>query len=106
MKARLAALLSVLVVLTALPARAETDLRKMVVEHRLANGMKFLLVRRGTAPVFTAYVRVKAGGADEQRGKTGLAHLFEHLAFKGTAALGSKDWPKEKAVLLGDRQDG
>ncbi len=106
MKARLAALaalpLALALALAAPPsaARAETDLRKMVVEHRLANGMKFLLVRRAAAPVFTAYVRVKAGGADEQRGKTGLAHLFEHLAFKGTEVLGSKDWPREKALLL------
>ncbi|HEY3452835.1 MAG TPA: pitrilysin family protein [Myxococcales bacterium] len=101
MKAHLAALLAaVLALFTWRPALAETDLRKMVVEHNLANGMKFLLVRRGTAPVFTAYVRVKAGGADEQRGKTGLAHLFEHLAFKGTSVVGSRDWPKEQALLL------
>lgn len=86
--------------LLALEARADVDLRRIVVEHRLQNGMKFLLVRRPGAPVFAAYVRVKAGGADEQPGKTGLAHLFEHLAFKGTPIVGARDWEKERPVLL------
>lgn len=102
MKAHPAALFVVVLLasLSPAPAKGDTDLRKMVLEHRLANGMKFLLVRRGAAPVFTAYVRVKAGGADEERGKTGLAHLFEHLAFKGTSVVGSKDWPRERELLL------
>lgn len=89
----------VLAVALAAPARAEPDLRQMVVEHRLANGMKFLLVRRPGAPVFTAYLRVKAGGADERPGKTGLAHLLEHLAFKGTPVVGTRDWAQEEPVL-------
>ena len=90
------------------PARVhgELDLRTMVVEHRLANGMKFLLVRRGSAPVFTAYLRVKAGGADEARGKTGLAHLLEHLAFKGTPVIGTRDWDQEQPLLLEIAQAG
>src|SRR3954451_14725692 len=95
----LAPLLGALILLTqGLPAAAGVDLRQLVVEHKLANGMKFLLVQRNTAPVFTGYIRVKAGGADEVPGKTGLAHLFEHLAFKGTPVLGSKDWEKERPM--------
>ncbi len=95
---RIAAALLSAALLFPLPASADTDLRNIVAEHRLANGMKFTLVRRPAAPVFTAYVRVKAGGADEVPGKTGLAHLFEHLAFKGTPVIGSRDWEKERPL--------
>jgi predicted Zn-dependent peptidase len=97
MRGTLAALAGALL---ALPARADVDLRRIVVEHRLANGMKFLLVRREGVPVFAAYLRVKAGGADEQPGKTGLAHLFEHLAFKGTPVIGARNWDEERPILL------
>lgn len=101
-----AALLGAVLLLPQLVA-ADVDLRQVVVEHRLDNGMKFMLVRRPSAPVFTAYVRVKAGGADEVPGKTGLAHLFEHLAFKGTPVIGSRDWERERPIhqqiaLLGE----
>ena len=75
------------------------QLRKRVVEVRLKNGMLFLLVRRPFSPTFTAYIRVKAGGVDDRVGYTGLAHIFEHMAFKGTTVVGTRNWKKEKAVL-------
>lgn len=68
-------------------------------EITLANGMVWLVVERPEAPVFTGFVRVRVGGADETPGATGLAHLFEHMAFKGTPALGAKDWAAEQPVL-------
>ena len=80
-------------------SRAETDLASMVRELRLANGMKWIIVERPQAPIFTGYIRVRAGGADEEPGYTGLAHLFEHMAFKGTPVLGTKDFGKEKELL-------
>ncbi|MFO0596082.1 MAG: pitrilysin family protein [Myxococcaceae bacterium] len=69
--------------------------------HRveLANGMVWLIVERHDAPVFTGFVRVRVGGADEVAGATGLAHLFEHMAFKGTPRLGAKDWAREQALI-------
>ncbi|TNE47982.1 MAG: insulinase family protein [Deltaproteobacteria bacterium] len=81
------------------PKDAGAQLRQRVVEVKLKNGMTFLLVRRQGAPTFTAYLRVKAGGVDENIGYTGLAHIFEHMAFKGTTVVGSRNWPKEKALL-------
>ncbi len=65
----------------------------------LPNGMKFLLLRRDGAPVFTAYMRVKVGGVDEPEGMTGIAHLLEHMAFKGTSEIGTKDPKAEKELL-------
>ncbi len=95
-------------VLGALPAFAEVDLRAVVKEHRLSNGMLWLIVERPEAPVFTGTIRVRVGGADELPGQTGLAHLFEHMAFKGTPVLGTSDFAAEKKMLaeiasVGDR---
>ncbi|MGV3620902.1 MAG: M16 family metallopeptidase [Archangium sp.] len=87
---------------------AEKSLADSVHEIALPNGMTWLVVERPDAPVFTGYVRVRVGGADEVSGQTGLAHLFEHMAFKGTPRLGAKDWAAEQVLLekiekLGDR---
>jgi predicted Zn-dependent peptidase len=74
-------------------------LEERVVEYTLDNGMQFLLVRRPTAPVFTGYIRFLVGGVDEHEGITGLAHLFEHMAFKGTPVIGTRDFDAEQAVI-------
>lgn len=75
------------------------DLKKQVVEYRLPNGMQWLFVQRRQAPVFSGFIVVRVGGVDETKGKTGLAHMFEHMAFKGSKTLGTKDFAKEKVIL-------
>lgn len=75
------------------------DLRDRVKKIVLENGMTFLLLKRGNAPVFSARIKVKVGTIDEERGQSGLAHFFEHMAFKGTQKIGSKDFLKEKEIL-------
>jgi predicted Zn-dependent peptidase len=75
------------------------NLEKQVKEFTLANGLKFIVVERHNAPVFSFQTLVNAGGADEQVGQTGIAHMMEHMAFKGTAVVGTKDWAKEKPLL-------
>jgi predicted Zn-dependent peptidase len=80
------------------PVLAE-NLEDKVILHMLPNGMKFLLVKRIGAPVFAAYLRVKVGGADEKEGKSGIAHMLEHMAFKGTQKIGTKNYIEEKKVL-------
>lgn len=89
-------------------ALAQAELAAQVKEHTLKNGMKWLIVERPQAPVFTGYIRIRAGGLDEQPGQTGLAHLFEHMAFKGTPVLGTESFEKERPLLeeiaqVGDR---
>jgi predicted Zn-dependent peptidase len=76
------------------------SLEDRVKEIRLANGMVWLVVERPEAPIFTGFVRVRVGGADESPGATGLAHLFEHMAFKGTPKLGAKDWAAEQPLIV------
>jgi len=70
-----------------------------IVRFRLANGMRWFIVRRTQAPVFSGIVMVRAGGVDERTGKTGVAHMFEHMAFKGSSRLGTKDWKRERKIL-------
>ncbi|HXH27770.1 MAG TPA: pitrilysin family protein, partial [Candidatus Polarisedimenticolia bacterium] len=80
------------------PLRAQ-ELQGRVTRVTLDNGMRFLLMRRGTAPVFSAILRFKVGGVDDRSGATGLAHMFEHMAFKGTSVIGTRDPKKEEGVL-------
>jgi predicted Zn-dependent peptidase len=80
------------------PARAQA-LEGKVTRISLDNGMRFLVVRRGTAPVFAADLRFRVGSVDDPGGRSGLAHLFEHLAFKGTSTLGTRDAHKEAELL-------
>src|SRR4030095_16912052 len=81
------------------PLHASPSLEDSVVTHQLSNGMKFLLVKRSGAPVFTSYLRVKVGGADEKDGYTGIAHMLEHMAFKGTSTIGTSNFSEEKKIL-------
>ena len=82
------------------PARTGLEnLEKQVKEFTLPNGLKFIVVERHNAPVFSFQTLVNAGGVDEQVGQTGIAHMMEHMAFKGTAVVGTKDWAKEKPLL-------
>lgn len=78
---------------------AEFPLIEDVVEHRLENGWSFLLVPRPGAPVISFETHVLVGSVDELPGQTGLAHVFEHLAFKGSDRVGTRDWPAERNAL-------
>jgi predicted Zn-dependent peptidase len=66
---------------------------------RLSNGLRVLFYRRDVAPVFSGVVAARVGGSDESMGETGISHMFEHMAFKGTTRVGTKDYPSEKKLL-------
>lgn len=72
---------------------------KKVTEFTLANGMHFIIVERHEAPVVAFHTYVNVGAVEDPAGETGLAHMFEHMAFKGTEQIGTKDWPKEKQAM-------
>jgi predicted Zn-dependent peptidase len=70
-----------------------------VVEKRLGNGMGLLLVRReGEATVAGGWV-AHVGSSNERPGITGISHLFEHMMFKGTPTIGTKDYKKDVAII-------
>jgi predicted Zn-dependent peptidase len=79
------------------------DLADGVTRMTLSNGLRVVMYRRNNAPVFAGQTWVKVGGVDEVPGKTGAAHLLEHMAFKGTDKIGTRDYAKEKGLL--DRLD-
>ena len=75
------------------------EFEKKVTEFTLPNGMHFIICERHEAPVFSFHTYVNAGSVDDPSGKTGLAHMFEHMAFKGTVSIGSLNWAAEKKAL-------
>ena len=70
-----------------------------VTEHTLDNGLKVIVVKRDVAPVATFMTYVNVGGVDEPKGRTGIAHIFEHMAFKGSSRIGTNNWEAEKVIL-------
>src|SRR3990172_152720 len=94
-------LLVLFLVSVALPAAAQTlaDFEKSVTEFTLANGMKFVVVERRAVPVASFFLHADVGAVDEQVGQSGLAHMFEHMAFKGTSKIGTKDFKKERLAM-------
>ncbi|MCB0336236.1 MAG: insulinase family protein, partial [Bdellovibrionales bacterium] len=75
------------------------DLANKVELHTLSNGLRVLFYRRGVAPVFAGVVTTRVGGVDETLGETGIAHMLEHMLFKGTKDLGTSDYSKERVLL-------
>jgi predicted Zn-dependent peptidase len=92
----LAFLLSLLLLV---PIASGAGLEEKVREHVMKNGMKLLIVERHTSPTVSAWIRFRVGSVDERSDERGLAHLLEHMLFKGTKTLGTKDYAAEKPLL-------
>ncbi len=70
-----------------------------VVEKTLSNGMKVLMVERQGEPTVSGGWVAKVGSSNERPGITGIAHLFEHMMFKGTPTIGTKDYKKDQEII-------
>jgi predicted Zn-dependent peptidase len=68
-------------------------------EHVLANGMKLVVVPRHLSPTIAAGWVAKVGSVNERPGITGISHLFEHMMFKGTKVIGTRDADKDLALI-------
>ena len=94
--------LSVLLVLFFVPSLFSFDFSKLenaVTEHRLENGLTVLILERHDAPVVSFVTWANIGASDDPKEYTGMAHMFEHMAFKGTTTLGTKDINKELELI-------
>lgn len=94
--------LCVLALLFAGPAAAALDqaaMEKKITVKTLDNGLTVIVLERDVAPVVSFYTYVDVGSAQEVPGITGLAHMFEHMAFKGTTKIGTSDYEKERRAL-------
>ncbi|MEZ4387375.1 MAG: pitrilysin family protein [Candidatus Krumholzibacteriia bacterium] len=89
-----------LALVCAVAATAQTvDLESQVQEFTLDNGMRFLVLEDHSVPVFSFRTVVRVGSANEVRGITGLSHVLEHMAFKGTSVIGTKNIKKEREAM-------
>ncbi len=79
-------------------AQSET-LADRVIEHRLDNGLTLLMVERHQAPIVSINLTFRVGSVNEHVGITGVAHLYEHMAFKGSKTLGTSDYETERVLL-------
>jgi predicted Zn-dependent peptidase len=70
-----------------------------ITEFTLDNGMKFIVLERHQAPVISFITYADVGAANEEDGKTGIAHYLEHLAFKGTTRIGTTNYAAEKPLM-------
>ncbi|HEX4020932.1 MAG TPA: pitrilysin family protein [Acidobacteriaceae bacterium] len=82
-----------------LHAQDLTSFEKRVTVKVLPNGLTLILCERPGAPVFSYFTIVDAGSVQDPGGESGLAHMFEHLAFKGTKDIGTTNYPAEKVAL-------
>ncbi len=90
------------------PPRVARDdfpaLSSRVVARTLANGLRVIVLPRGEAPVASFHTYVDVGSVDERPGITGIAHMFEHMAFKGSRRIGTRDWKAEAAALAKEEE--
>ena len=102
-KGTLAAALTMmmLAMLSIAPARGQDvkSFEQKITTKVLPNGLTIIICYRPDAPVFAYNTFIDAGAVNDPSGESGLAHMFEHLAFKGTSQIGTTDYAQEKAAL-------
>src|SRR5512147_2675047 len=75
-----------------------------VVEKTLSNGMKLLLVDRHDDPAVAGGWVARVGSSNERPGITGIAHLFEHMMFKGTPTIGTTNYQRDLEIIAEQEQ--
>jgi len=96
----LTAPLAVVFLLCALSSAQDlASFEKRITVKTLPNGLTLIVCERPEAPVFSFFTMVDAGSSQDPLGATGLAHMFEHMAFKGTDTIGTTNYPAEQAAL-------
>ena len=80
-------------------AQTFEKIKESVKEFTLKNGMKFIVLERHDAPVVSFHVYADVGSVNETAGITGISHLLEHMAFRGTKVVGTKDYEAETKIF-------
>src|SRR5258708_19658787 len=100
MKYRALNSIALVLVLSAMAAAQNlAAFEKRITVKKLDNGLTVIICERPGAPVFSFNTHVDAGSVQDPMGQTGLAHMFEHMAFKGTDKIGTTDYAAEKIAL-------
>lgn len=82
------------------------DLEKKIIKARLDNGLTVLMLERKFSPTVSLYIRYRVGAADEIKGQSGAAHALEHMMFKGTTTIGTKNFKAEEKLLMQIEETG
>ncbi len=97
---RIARLIVVLVIFTQFGWSQDiASFEKRITVKQLPNGLTLLVMERPEAPVFAFNTIVDSGSVQDPNGETGIAHMFEHMAFKGTDKIGTTNYAAEKVAL-------
>jgi predicted Zn-dependent peptidase len=88
-----------LALVTLPPILAAQDVQLNVVERKLKNGMTVLMVERHDSPTVALTLRFRVGSVDDPRGETGIAHMLEHMMFKGTKTYGTTNYEAEVPLM-------
>jgi predicted Zn-dependent peptidase len=91
--------LALLFVPVVLAAQSLVEFEKRITEFTLANGLHFIVLERHAAPVASFHLHVNAGAVNDPKGRTGVAHMFEHMIGKGTPTVGTKNYELERVAL-------
>ena len=91
--------LRAIVALVFVAAAAAQKPRIEVTEVTLGNGMRWLLFPRHDAPTVSAGWVAHVGSVNEREGITGISHLFEHMMFKGTRTIGTRDIAADLRII-------
>ena len=91
-------LLMLLIANVCLASSSPVDIKLNVKEFQLENGMMFLVVERPATPQVACRLAIRAGSALEESGKTGIAHMLEHMMFKGTKNFGTLDTARDEKL--------
>ena len=79
-------------------AAKASEFKLDVQEHTLANGLKILMRVNHSVPRVVCHIYYKVGSINERPGITGIAHVHEHLMFKGTVMMGVNDFAKDDEI--------
>jgi predicted Zn-dependent peptidase len=95
------ALITAITLLLSAAAAAQdiASFEKRITVKKLDNGLTLIVMERPEAPVFSFFTHVDVGSSQDPQGQSGLAHMFEHMAFKGTDKIGTTNFPEEQKVL-------
>lgn len=76
-----------------------SSVEENITEFTLDNGMKFIIMEDHSAPVVSFVLQADVGGVNDPKQAMGLSHFWEHMAFKGTSEIGTKDIKKERKAM-------
>ena len=92
--------IAVLLLIITMPSAGYSyEMGDRVLSYTLKNGLRILMVERHLSPTVSLYIRHRVGAVNENDGRTGTAHLLEHMLFKGTKTIGTKNYREEHKIL-------